>query len=109
MFIRFCSIAFAMFAGAAFFPAGASTSNDLIPGVAPAPNRIERIHVAQRQRCGHGYDIDIYGRCYPNGVIPPQYQEARQPRSYREYRGGYEQPRYYREERRRRRYYRDYD
>ena len=31
----------------------------------------------QVQYCGHGYDIDIYGRCYPNGVIPPQYQAAR--------------------------------
>jgi len=27
--------------------------------------------------CGNGYDIDIHGRCYPNGVIPPQYQGAR--------------------------------
>ena len=33
--------------------------------------------VHQVQYCGHGYDIDIYGRCYPNGVIPPQYQAAR--------------------------------
>ena len=32
----------------------------------------------QVQQCGHGYDIDIYGRCFPNGVIPPQYQAARQ-------------------------------
>jgi hypothetical protein len=39
------------------------------------------------QYCGNGYDIDIYGRCYPNGVIPPQYQAARrygyQGRAYR--------------------------
>jgi hypothetical protein len=28
--------------------------------------------------CSHGYDLDIHGRCYPNGVIPPQYQAARQ-------------------------------
>ena len=28
--------------------------------------------------CSNGYDVDIYGRCYPNGVIPPQYQAARQ-------------------------------
>src|SRR5258707_15474594 len=32
------------------------------------------------QYCGNGYDIDIYGRCYPNGVIPPQYQAARRGR-----------------------------
>jgi hypothetical protein len=38
----------------------------------------------QVQQCGNGYDIDIYGRCFPNGVIPPQYQAARQ--GY--YRGG---------------------
>jgi hypothetical protein len=36
----------------------------------------------QVQYCGNGYDLDIHGRCYPNGVIPPQYQAAR--------RGGYE-------------------
>jgi hypothetical protein len=42
--------------------------------------------------CSHGYDIDIYGRCYPNGVIPPQYQAARQGYGY-----GYGYPhRYYR-------------
>jgi hypothetical protein len=29
--------------------------------------------------CGHGYDIDIHGRCYPNGVIPPQYQAKATP------------------------------
>ena len=34
------------------------------------------------QYCGHGYDIDIYGRCYPNGVVPPQYQAARRGRVY---------------------------
>ena len=33
--------------------------------------------VRQVQYCGNGYDIDIHGRCYPNGVIPPQYQAAR--------------------------------
>ena len=27
--------------------------------------------VRQVQYCGNGYDIDIHGRCYPNGVIPP--------------------------------------
>jgi hypothetical protein len=47
--------------------------------------------------CGNGYDIDIYGRCYPNGVIPPQYQSARQ--GY--YRGGsYYGDDYYRPRRR---------
>lgn len=61
--------------------------------------------VRQVQYCGNGYDIDIHGRCYPNGVIPPQYQAARQ--GY-----GYYQPRryYYSEEYRprwRHRYYRD--
>ena len=32
------------------------------------------------QYCGNGYDVDIHGRCYPNGVIPPQYQAARRSR-----------------------------
>ncbi|WFU37283.1 hypothetical protein QA640_22580 [Bradyrhizobium sp. CB82] len=51
--------------------------------------------------CGNGYDIDIYGRCYPNGVIPPQYQAARQGYGY------YQPRRYYRDEYRPRHYYRD--
>jgi hypothetical protein len=34
------------------------------------------------QYCGNGYDLDIRGRCYPNGVIPPQYQAARRYRAY---------------------------
>jgi hypothetical protein len=42
--------------------------------------------------CSYGYDIDVYGRCYPNGVIPPQYQAARQGYAY------YPSRRYYREE-----------
>jgi hypothetical protein len=50
--------------------------------------------------CGHGYDIDVHGRCYPNGVIPPQYQAARQYGAYRaygRYGGRYQyHPRYYR-------------
>ncbi|MCA1414477.1 hypothetical protein I6F30_25475 [Bradyrhizobium sp. NBAIM20] len=54
--------------------------------------------------CSHGYDIDVYGRCYPNGAIPRQYQAARQGYDY-------DRPRrYYREEYRprwRHRYYRD--
>jgi hypothetical protein len=28
------------------------------------------------QYCGNGYDVDVYGRCFPNGVIPPEYQAA---------------------------------
>jgi hypothetical protein len=43
---------------------------------APLPS--EMIPLIQVQQCGNGYDIDIYGRCFPNGVIPPQYQAARQ-------------------------------
>jgi hypothetical protein len=34
----------------------------------------------QVQYCGNGYDMDVRGRCYPNGVIPPQYQAARRGR-----------------------------
>ena len=45
----------------------------------------ETTSVIQAQYCGHGYDIDIHGRCYPNGVIPPQYQAARQYRGYGRY------------------------
>ena len=56
--------------------------------------------VHQAGYCGHGYDIDIHGRCYPNGVIPPQYQAARQYGAYRaygRYGGRYQyHPRYYR-------------
>jgi hypothetical protein len=47
--------------------------------------------------CSHGYDIDIHGRCYPNGVIPPQYQAARQ--------GYYRGYNYYPRPRRHYRYY----
>ena len=43
----------------------------------------ENVPLVQVQ-CGNGYDVDINGRCYPNGVIPPQYQAGRQ--GY--YRGG---------------------
>ncbi len=29
-------------------------------------------------RCGHGADVDIRdGQCYPNGTVPPQFQEGR--------------------------------
>lgn len=41
------------------------------------PNTVQQV-----QYCGHGYDIDVQGRCYPNGVIPPQYQAARRYRQY---------------------------
>ena len=28
--------------------------------------------------CGHGYDVDERdGRCYPNGMVPPQFQSGR--------------------------------
>ncbi|WP_369723573.1 hypothetical protein AB8Z38_06290 [Bradyrhizobium sp. LLZ17] len=56
--------------------------------------------------CSYGYDIDVYGRCYPNGVIPPQYQAARQYPRYRDSYGYYEPRRAYRDQYRRR-YYRD--
>ena len=68
----------------------------------PAAKTDSLVHQVRRGSCGHGYDIDIYGRCYPNGVIPQQYQAARQ---YRGYYGAYGQhgggryhdhPRYYR-------------
>lgn len=49
----------------------------------PVPS--ETLPLIQVQQCGNGYDIDVYGRCLPNGVIPPQYQAARQ--GYRGYRG----------------------
>jgi hypothetical protein len=42
----------------------------------------------QVQQCGNGYDLDIHGRCFPNGVIPPQYQAARQGYGGYGYRGG---------------------
>lgn len=51
---------------------------------APLPS--ETIPLIQVQQCGNGYDVDIHGRCFPNGMIPPQYQAARQ--GYRGYRGG---------------------
>jgi hypothetical protein len=43
----------------------------------------ENNKVLAEVQCGNGYDLDIRGRCYPNGVIPPQYQAARQGRAYR--------------------------
>ena len=43
-------------------------------GAAPAAVRSS---VQQVQYCGNGYDVDIHGRCYPKGVIPPQFQAAR--------------------------------
>jgi hypothetical protein len=51
----------------------------------------ETSSVLQVQYCGHGYDIDIHGRCYPNGVIPPEYQAARQYGGYGRY-GAYRGP-----------------
>jgi hypothetical protein len=48
-------------------------------GAAPVPSGDTNGLVQQVRggSCSHGYDIDIHGRCYPNGVIPPQYQAAR--------------------------------
>ena len=56
-------------------------------GAAPAPagDTDSLVHRVRGGWCSHGYDIDIYGRCYPNGVIPPQYQAARQYRGYGAY------------------------
>jgi hypothetical protein len=68
-------------------------------GAAPAGDSL--VHQVRRGWCSHGYDIDIYGRCYPNGVIPPQYQAGRQYYggygAYGRYGGRYQNhPRYYR-------------
>jgi hypothetical protein len=56
-------------------------------GAAPMPSGDTNGLVQQVRggSCSHGYDIDIHGRCYPNGVIPPQYQAARQHRGYEAY------------------------
>ena len=56
--------------------------------------------------CGHGADLNIRdGQCYPNGTVPPQFQQGRlyqrQPRYDYNYDYDYDdQPR--------RRYYREY-
>ena len=74
-----------------------------VPAV--AQNETPNVVQVREGPCSYGYDIDIHGRCYPNGVIPPQYQAARQGDAY------YGSRRYYREEyrpQRRYRYYRDY-
>jgi hypothetical protein len=47
------------------------------------------IRLAQRG-CPHGFDADIYGRCLPTGMVPPEYQAARR---YR-YRPDYDYPDY---------------
>lgn len=45
--------------------------------------------------CGHGWDVSARdGWCYPNGYLPPQEQQARQP-YYRPQYGG---PEYYEDE-----------
>jgi len=54
-------------------------------GAAPVGDTNSLVQEIRGGSCGHGYDIDIYGRCYPNGVIPPQYQAARQYRGYEAY------------------------
>jgi hypothetical protein len=49
--------------------------------------------------CGHGADVDVRdGLCYPNGMVPPQYQQGRQ-----QYYG----ERYYQRPPQRRYYYQD--
>lgn len=70
------------------FIAGAAAVLALQLGI-PAVHQNQTPELIPVQQCGNGYDIDIYGRCFPNGVIPPQYQSARQP-----YRGGYYGGRY---------------
>jgi hypothetical protein len=70
-------------------------------GAAPAGDTNSLVHQVRRGWCSHGYDIDIHGRCYPNGVIPPQYQAGRQYYggygAYGRYGGRYQNhPRYYR-------------
>ncbi len=58
-------------------PAAVASEGSAIQGDVP---------IVQVGYCGNGYDIDVYGRCYPNGVIPPEYQAAR--RYHREGRYG---------------------
>jgi hypothetical protein len=41
------------------------------PSSAPAP-------LVRVQGCSDGYDLDIYGRCLPNGAVPREFQAARQ-------------------------------
>ena len=70
---------------------------------APSDDTDSLVHQVRGGWCGHGYDIDVYGRCYPNGVIPPQYQAARRYGGYGAY-GAYgryggryqDHPRFYR-------------
>jgi hypothetical protein len=61
-------------------------AHQLIAGTSFGPSSDTAPLIQVQQQCGNGYDIDIYGRCYPNGVIPPQYQAARQ--GYGGYSGG---------------------
>lgn len=75
---------------------------------AVAQNETPNLVQVREGPCSYGYDIDIHGRCYPNGVIPPQYQAARQYPRYRDSYGYYEPRRHYREQYRRP-YYRDDD
>jgi hypothetical protein len=42
----------------------------------------------QVQGCADGYDLDIHGRCFPQGVITPQYQAAPQGDGGNGYGGG---------------------
>lgn len=37
---------------------------------------VETVQHRRPIRCGHGADLDIRdGRCYPNGTVPPQFQQ----------------------------------
>jgi len=79
---------------------GAAAVLALQLGMPAVQNEMPEVVQVRGGWCSHGYDIDIYGRCYPNGVIPPQYQAARQHGgygAYGRYGGRYQNdPRYYR-------------
>ena len=77
---------------------GAAAVLALQLGMPAVQNEMPEVVQVRGGWCSHGYDIDIYGRCYPNGVIPPQYQAARQYGGYGAYGryGGRYHPRYYR-------------
>jgi hypothetical protein len=79
---------------------GAAAVLALQLGMPAVQNEMPEVVQVRGGWCSHGYDIDIYGRCYPNGVIPPQYQAARQYGgygAYGRYGGRYQNdPRYYR-------------
>jgi hypothetical protein len=61
---------------------GAAAVLALQLGMPAVQNEMPEVVQVRGGWCSHGYDIDIHGRCYPNGVIPPQYQAARQGYAY---------------------------